>query len=278
MHIRLDKLHKAFYDYKADKWKLMKCCPISKLDNSKYKETMANKKGIVILIDSKDNKYIATWRALSTYDGDKLSSLFRAWLNSVAEEAVGPTGEVNLKNFIKAFDSIKTAMTKIVLLSSLFRFKVEILPISQGSLSNLNAEEKSNKIKMIAEIDKKIIPKGGLIGPDTVFTTMVVDREIATMLNTFEIIEKKEGGYMVIKQKPNIATKDLVLMIDKKTGNEIIATDTVGRLVSLRGRSKFTGSVNEEIKTDSKISLKAKTKPKQKAENENRFSLRPKKY
>jgi len=249
MHIRLDATHRLVYDSKAFAWSLQRCSPYAKFDQVKFDSLQKEDKRITIIKDKAGVQYSAKWSNLGSFTSERLDDAFMTWLHSLIDIKLGDK-ELDIKTMLSTFNDIKRAMSEALMLSTLFRIKVEMVPVQAQDFERLVAEEK--RARKSANADKKKIPPGGLPGPETVFATQVLDADARSTLNFYKMNVTSSGGFDVDVEEQKTFTNKGNLSTFTSKGTEIVTVVKVGELVKLRGRTSNapTGKSDEVIIID----------------------------
>lgn len=248
MHFRLDAKHRLIYDIKSLCWILQKCSAYAKFDETTYASMRKDDKRIVILRDKEGNKYFAKWNNAGTFTNERLSDGFMTWLYSLIDEKLGDK-ELSVKSIVNTFNMIKESISEIIMLSTIFRVKIEMVPVQAQDFERLVGEEK--RARRASSADRKRIPAGGLVGPDTVFMSNVYDRDTQSLLRTYAVNLGNDGTYDVnIEDKHSFSKKKNISAFTEDGTVETIDVKNIGAIVGLRGRGmKRVPADGAEIKT-----------------------------
>jgi hypothetical protein len=248
LHFRLDAKHRLVYDIRSLCWTLQKCSAYAKFDEATYSSMRKDDKRIVILRDKEGNKYFAKWNNIGTFITDKLGDGFMTWLYSLIDEKLGEK-ELTIKSVINTFNMIKESISEIIMLSTIFRVKIEMVPVQAQDFERLLGEEK--RARRSSSADRKRIPAGGLVGPDTVFASNVYDRDTESLLRSYAIKLEDDGTYEVsVEDKHSFSKKKNISAFTEDGAVETIDVKNIGPIVGLRGRGmKRVPLDGAEIKT-----------------------------
>jgi ribulose 1,5-bisphosphate synthetase/thiazole synthase len=217
---------------------LQKCSPYAKYDQDKCDADKKDGKHITVMQDKEGVQYFAKWISSGTYSSDKMGDAFMAWIHSLIDIKLGDK-ELNIKTMINTFNSIKKAISEVLMMSTLFRIRVDMMPVPAEDMSRLIAEEK--RARKLANADQKKVPIGGLVGPDTVFSSQILDREARNLLTSFKVeVSEDGGGYSVdVDDSPVNINKSVLSSFNKEGNIELVKVKNAGDIVSLRG-AKFS--------------------------------------
>jgi len=254
MHFRLDAQHRLVYDIKTMCWYLQKCSAYAKFDNTQYEAMKKAEKRILILNDKSGNKYFGKWASLGSFSNEKLGNAFMSWLHSLIDIKLGDK-ELDIKTVMDTFNMIKESISEIVMLSTIFRIKVDLVPVQSQDFDRLIAEEK--KARKSANAIKKKIPPGGLTGPDTIFATSIHDTETERILRLYSVNVDNNGVNVVINNKPVLKSRKLASSFDQTGRIETVTVKDIGEMVKIRGRQSVgSGRKEESITIDNQIKEK----------------------
>jgi len=233
LNIRLDAKHRLVYDIKSFCWLFQKCSPYAKYDQAKCDTDKKDGKHITVMQDKEGVQYFAKWITSGTFSSEKMGDAFMVWVHSLIDIKLGDK-ELNIKVMINVFNSIKKAISEVLMMSTLFRIKIDMMPVPAEDMSRLIAEEK--RARKLANADQKKVPIGGLVGPDTVFSAQILDREARNLLTSFKVEVSDDGGYSVeVDDSPVNINKSVLSSFNKEGNIELVKVKNVGDIVSLRG-------------------------------------------
>ena len=257
-HIRLDSRHRLVYDIKAFCWTLQKCSPYAKFDQTKYDTDKTNGKRITIMQDSDGVQYFSKWIGLGTFTQEYLGDAFTTWINGLIDDKLGDK-ELSVKMIINTFNGVKKAISEMLLLSTLFRIKVEMIPVDAHDFDRLVTEEK--RARKVVSADRKKIPPGGLVGPDTVFSAQILDRDAQNVLRTYGVNMVEGGAFDVtVNNNSTISEyKEHLSSFSKDGVTELVKVKKVGEFISLKGRQPGVKAPKEQ-KSDEVIVVNDKVK------------------
>jgi hypothetical protein len=220
------------YNIKLGCWRLQKCIAYAKFDQEKFDALKVDGKLIVIMQDKEDVQYFAKWRDIASYPSNKLGDAFTSWLASIIDIKLGDR-ELDVKTILNTFNSIKKCISEVIMMSSIFRIKIDMEPVSANDLDKLINEENMNRDSSVSE--KRHIPVGGLVGPETVFAPQILDFGARSTINMYNTHFKDDGTISVEIDESPIKTKGTSLsMFNKDKDVELIKVKKIGELVPVR--------------------------------------------
>jgi hypothetical protein len=222
LYIRLDAIHKLVLSKST--WTLYKCVRKGPYNKELHDKLIKEKKQVVILVDKQDNKGFATWKALGTYPIGDISNAIMKWIYNTVGLAYRDK-QLEIDGIVAIFNSMKKAISGAILMSSIFRLRIDFDGVPPDVLKKLEQEKKDNTILTQSDRKKGRMIKD-LVGPDTVLTSIVSDNAADPTIAGFRFELDKDTNEIKL-------IKDTTITIEKQISNISYYPDIRTELVAV---------------------------------------------